>query len=319
MEPDPRPVRPVEHPPGLGEHRAVVGGRGQDGREDGPELLVRQPDHDHLTGRRGPQHRLHRRQRHRRAAGGHRAGPAQHDQAAADQPPAVPDRGEPVGVPAQRPGGAGVPVADEARPDPDLPVPDHHLHARERPQVLGVRAPGHERQLGGAVVVVHGRAGGHGPVVQAGGEPVAGDHDGHAGQRGPRQPGQVPGGEVGVRRVREVVDEPRPGDRRVHGREQVHRRGERSRHPDPGVRGQPGQPGDGVERGDPGVRRPHHGAGRPGGPGGAQADGFPRRVGGQEVRDLRQACAPRAGGGEHRAGPGRPRARRARPGPRPRP
>ncbi len=248
------------------------------------------------------------------------AGPAQHDQAAVDQQPAVPDRGEPVGVPAQRPGGAGVPVADEAATGPRSPrrgprPPRRGTAAGPRRARPRRRRTARRRRSSGARSRRRPRPGRAAPGESR--SPATTTVT--PGSDGPATPGQVAGGEVGVRRVREVVDEPRPGDRRVHGREQVHRRGERPRHPDAGVRGQPGQPGDGVERGDPGVRRTHHGAGRAGGPGRAQADGFPRRVGGQEVRDLRQACAPRAGGGERRAGPGRPRARRARRGPRPRP
>ena len=77
------------------------------------------------------------------------------------------------------------------------------VHAREGAQGVPVRPPGDERELGGAVVVVHPqpRVGGSGG--QGRGEPVAGDDDHQAGRgAGVQQPGEGDRGEHGMGRAR---------------------------------------------------------------------------------------------------------------------
>ena len=217
VEPDPRPVRPASDRAAPRRARGPWSA-GESGRPRGPapSSSCGHPDHDHLTGRRGPQHRLH-------AGSGTVAPPvvtAPGRPSTTRRPsastPAVPDRGEPVGVPAQRPGGAGVPVADEAAtgprsPRPGSPPPRRGTAAGPRRARPRPRTTARRRRSSGARVAPAATA----RSCSAGGEPVAGDHDGHAGQRGPRASrARSPGVRWACVASAEVVDEPRPGDRR---------------------------------------------------------------------------------------------------------
>ena len=172
VEPDPRPAvaRPGRRR-AVGEHRAVVLGEVRTTREHGPELR-------RAAARPRPPPRTPRRRStastsasgDRRPAGGHRVGAAQHDQPAVGEHARGPRRWRtPSASRRSGPGAPSYPTQRNGERTQISPSRTDDLDAGERPQVVGVRAPGDEGQLRGAVVVVHRRAGRHRPVVQPGG------------------------------------------------------------------------------------------------------------------------------------------------------
>ncbi len=297
-----------------------VRGPGQRDREDGSQTRVRHRDDGDLPARRGSQQRLHVGRLDGRGADLDGLRSARDGQDAAVERSPVAHRRVALSVHPERAGRSVVPVAEVRRPHPDLTRADLDVHAREGRQVIGVRAPRDERQLGGAVVVVHPRSVAHGRVVPVPVEPVAGDDDAEP----------VVGGEVveagrrehGMARVAGGVDQRRAQHRGVHGCEEVHGGRERAGHPHPRRAVQTGQPLHGGERRQPRLGAPDHGAWTCRRAGGGQRDRLAGVVGGEERRDgvvrrrdgtpLLRQLSPSPCGGSRRAVPGRRRARHAR-------